>query len=675
MEPDFIGYATKAGLKCTDGRTIVPDAFKHMDGKKVPLVWNHGHGDVKQVLGYAILKAQDGHVLAHGYFNGTDSGKQGKALVQHKDIETLSIYANKLVERSKQVFHGMIREVSLVMAGANPGAVIEHVNLEHSDGSISEIEDEAIIFTGLELIHSDEKSSSDNNDSADDKDKSVEHAEEGTTAEDVYETLTEEQKAVVHAMIGAAIEAAASGAVHSDTTKTEGDLEHQEGSESMTRNVFENNGKDKTDEGGEFAHADLLPGLKDVMSSAVKANSESVMKAAKEYALEHGINNIEELFPEAKLVTTTPDFDKRRTEWVADVLNKTKKLPWSRIKNLVADITVEEARALGYIKGNMKKEEWFGISGRTTTPTTVYKKQGLDRDDIVDITDFDVVAWLWGEMRLMIEEEIARAILIGDGRPVEDPANPGQPNPDKIKDPQGAAEGAGIRSIANDHELYAPTVTIAAGGTPANTVDAVVSEMGLYKGSGTPTAYMTRANATKLMLARDGMGRRLYRTKAELADELMVDRIVEVEVMESAYAADIFAIIVNLADYSVGTTRGGQLTTFDDFDIDYNKYKYLIETRLSGALTKIRSALVIRWADAGDTLATPEAPTFNGTQVSIPTVTGVVYKNAETDAVITTAGSPYAVAEGDTMFVKAEPDATHYFANNTEDEWDFTNEA
>jgi len=663
-KPDFTGIATKAGLKCSDGRVIMPDAFKHMDGMKVPLIWQHGAHDVNNVLGYALLKAVNGDIVTHAYFNDSESGKKARVLVQHGDVESLSIRANKLVERAKQVFHGVINEVSIVLQGANPGAKIQNVALEHADGSIDELDDEALIFTGLPL-----------------EEVNVTHADEddesGPTIEEVYETLNDVQKEVVHAMIGAAIEAAGETAQHSDDTNDEGDLEHTEGSESMTRNVFENQGKDDkgvTHGGDEGTTFDVTPEVvKEIVQSAISNKGGSLMAAARDYALEHGIRDIEVLFPEARNVTTTPDFDKRRTEWVSDVLASTKKLPWTRIKNIVADLTQDEARARGYIKGNLKKEEWFGLISRSTTPTTVYKKQSLDRDDIIDITDFDVVNWLWGEMRLMIDEEVARAILIGDGRPVEDPANPGQPNPDKIKDPQGAAEGAGIRSILHDDDLFAATVTLPAGGTPAATVDGVVEQMGLYKGTGTPALYTTRAAVTRLMLARDGMGRRLYRTKAELADELMVSRIVEVEVMESE--PTVFGIVVNLADYSVGTDRGGQIATFDDFDIDYNKYKYLIETRLSGALTKIRSALVIKWAEEGDVNVAPAEPAFNGTQVTIVDQAGVVYRNGETNVVMNAAGSPYAVAEGDSLMVTAEPANGYFFDNNVEDEWVFTNEA
>jgi HK97 family phage prohead protease len=637
MEPDFTGYVTKAGLECSDGRTIMPEAFQHMDGQQVPLVWQHVHNDHNNVLGYVILHSRDDGVWGEAFFNDTDSGKNAKKLVQHGDVSSLSIYANKLVERSKQVFHGVIREVSLVLAGANPGAVIENVALSHGDWS-EEIEDAAIIRAGESISY-----------------KELSHADdedEDLTVEDVYNSFTEAQKSVVHAMVGAAIEAAGNTAEHDDINDGEDNLAHKEGSESMTRNLFEQNDKStKSDD-----HSELIHGLKEVMSSAVKAESSSVMKAAKEYALEHGINDIEILFPEARAVTATPEFDKRRTEWVADVLGATKKLPWSRIKSRSADITQEAARAKGYIKGNMKKQEWFGVSQRTTHPTTVYKKQQLDRDDIIDITEFDVVAWMWGEMRLMLDEELARAILIGDGREVDDE--------DKIKDPMGAAEGTGIRSILHDHELYAATVTLASGATPAQSVDGLVEQMGLYKGTGTPVLYTTRARVTKLMLARDGMGRRLYRTKAELADELMVSRIVEVEVMEDE--ENLFGIVVNLADYSVGTDRGGQIATFDDFDIDYNQYKYLIETRLSGALTKIRSALVVLVGDAGDELATPVEPDFDGTTITIPTVTGVVYDPA---------GPTVAVAEGETAAVTAAPAEGYYFANNVEDEWLFTNEA
>ena len=350
----------------------------------------------------------------------------------------------------------------------------------------------------------------------------------------------------------------------------------------MSRNVFEQQSGGKKEEGHVLSH----DAIKGIVADAQKSGS---LKAAVEaYALQHGIENIEVLFPDARSLTDTPEFDARRMEWVSSVINGTKHSPFSRIKSVVADITHDEARALGYIKGNLKKEEFFSVSKRTTTPATVYKKQQLDRDDIVDITDFDVVAWLKAEMRVMLDEELARAVLIGDGRSIA--------SEDKIKDPAGAADGAGIRSILNDHELYVAEVEVDATTDPATIVDGIVSSMGLYKGSGSPTFYTSLGTLTKLLVHRDADGHRLWKTPTELASEMGVTNIVTVEVMETV--TDLYGIVVNLKDYTIGADKGGDINFFDDFDIDYNQYKYLLETRVSGALTKIRSALVIKKADS-----------------------------------------------------------------------------
>lgn len=668
MEPDFSGYATKAGLKCSDGRTIMPNAFQHMDGKKVPLVWQHSHNDPANVLGYALLENRPDGVYAYGFFNDTPSAQNAKALVRHGDITSMSIYANQLIERGKNVIHGVIREVSLVLSGANPGALIDYVSLRHSDGEIETLEDEAVIYTGLTLEHGavKEDKPEENNQQQND---SLEHAEDGEkTVQEIYDSLTDEQKNVVHYMIGAALEAAKGedAAEHSSTQNAEGDLVHQEGNaEEMTRNVFEQNGTASATavQKHTLSHSDI----KAIVEDAKRVGS--LRQAVEEYALRHGIEDIDILFPEAKALSNTPEFLKRQTEWVAKVLNGTRKTPFSRIKSVWADITVEEARARGYIKGNFKKEEFFKLAKRTTGPTTVYKKQKLDRDDIIDITDFDVVAWLKGEMRLMLNEEIARAILIGDGRDVSDE--------DKIKDPAGASEGSGIRSILNEHELYATTVWVNLDDENSDyyeIVEAVLLARRHYKGTGTPTFFTTEEILTRMLLSKDGFGRRRFRNVEELASELRVDTVVAVEVMETV--PDLIGIVVNLADYTIGADRGGEVSMFDDFDIDYNQYKYLIETRVSGALTKLKSALVIKKTAGTNVLATPVAPTFNKTTwvVTIPSVTGVVYKNADTDATLT-AGPQTALSAGQTLNVKAVPDTGYYFATNADDEWSFTRPA
>lgn len=649
--PDFSGYATKAGLKCSDGRTIMPDAFKHQDQATVPLVWQHAHNEPSNVLGHAMLENRADGVYAYGYFNDTDQAKNAKTLVEHGDIVSLSIYANQLVEKAASVLHGMIREVSLVLSGANPGALIDNVQLAHGDGETVELEDEAVIYTGLELEL--EHASGDNT------------GGDGPTVQDVYDSMTEEQKNVVNYMVGAALEEAKANSMSQSSTsddKSEQTITHteKEGIKRMSRNVFEQQGASPAEKKHVLTH-DAVRGI---VQDAVKMGS--LKEAVEGYALKHGIDNIDILFPDAKTITSTPEFDKRRTEWVASVINGTRHTPFSRIKSIMADITHDEARARGYIKGTLKKEEFFGLTRRITTPTTVYKKQKLDRDDIIDITDLDVVAWLKSEMRLMLDEELARAVLIGDGRDVADE--------DKIRDPAGANEGAGIRSIMNDDDLYAATLTLDFNGDPADLVDAVLTGMQNYKGSGSPTLYTTLPTLTKMLLARDAMtNRRMYRTASDLASELGVANIVTVEVMESE--PDLIGIIVNLQDYTIGADRGGEISMFDDFDIDYNQYKYLIETRVSGALTKIRSALVLVKAAAGATvLAQPTAPTFNDAtgDIVVPTTANVTYRRSDTNADVS--GTTVNIAEGDSLTIYATAATGYYFPDNVHDEWSFTNE-
>lgn len=582
-KPDFSGWATKANLQCADGRTILPDAFKHQDKAQVPLVWQHGHSDPANVLGHAILEHRDEGVYCYGFFNDTDQAKNARTLVQHEDIKSLSIFANKLVEKAKQVSHGVIREVSLVLAGANPGALIDNVELQHNDGNFVTIEDEAVIYTGATLKHGEEAAapSTEENPSTDEPPTVT----DDPSVQDVYDAMTDEQKEVVHYMVGAALESNATDDGGGNPITHSGGNPDEKETRTMTRNVFEQ--QNPGGGSGEGKHELSHDAIRGIAADAVKRGS--LKEAVEAYALQHGIEDIDILFPDARTITATPEFDKRRTEWVSSVLNGTRHSPFSRIKSIVADITVDEARARGYIKGNLKKEEFFGLVKRITTPTTVYKKQQLDRDDIIDITDFDVVTWLKGEMRIMLDEELARAILIGDGRAIDDD--------DKIRDPAGVTEGAGIRSIANDHELYAYPVELEDGvarlsSAPTAIIDEILLAMGNYKGSGQPTFYTTLPVITKLLLARDEMGRRYFRTASDLASELGVDSVVAVEVMESE--ANLLGIIVNLRDYTVGADRGGDVSMFDDFDIDYNQYKYLIETRVSGALTKIRSALVVK---------------------------------------------------------------------------------
>jgi hypothetical protein len=654
IKPDFSGWATKANLKCSDGRTILPNAFAHQDKAQVPLVWQHGHSEPSNVLGHTILENRDEGVYCYGYFNDTDQAKNAKTLVSHKDISYLSIFANQLIEKAKQVSHGVIREVSLVLAGANPGALIDNIELQHADGDMVTLEDEAVIYTGEELQHGERTGEPGKPPTVPDPSSD----DDETTVQEVYDGMTPEQKEVVHYMVGAALESNGSGS-NEPITHSGNPGNDKENGRTMTRNVFEQQNPG-SEAGGkqQLSHDDI----KGIVADATRLGS--LKEAVEGYALKHGIENIDVLFPDARNVTDTPEFDKRRTEWVSSVINGTKHSPFSRIKSILADITHDEARARGYIKGNMKKEEYFGLTSRVTTPSTVYKKQKLDRDDIIDITDFDVVAWLKGEMRLMLDEELARAILIGDGRAVDDE--------DKIKDPAGATEGAGIRSILNDHDLYAATVNVNiddANSSPTEVVDSVIDSMRFYKGTGSPTMYTTLPMITRMLLARDTLGRRLYRTVSDLASEMGVSSIVAVEVMEGQ--EDLVGIIVNLQDYTVGADRGGDVSMFDDFDIDYNQYKYLMETRLSGALTKIRSALVVKKVAGSSTLVAPTAPSFDDESgdITIPTVSGVEYHNSDDDSVVS---GTVTVDPGSSVTIYAVATSGHYFANNVEDQWTFS---
>jgi len=664
QQPDFSGWATKNDLKCTDGRTIKSGAFKHMDKVTVPLVWMHQHKDPENILGHATLEDRAFGVYTYGFFNESERGQHMKKAVQHKDIVSLSIYANNLTERAtrsgKEVFHGNIIEVSLVTAGANPGAFIENVNMLHGD-SIHTL-DEAIIYTGLELEHSDTFELE--NDMGNKEEETLEHAEvSAETIKEVFEGLDETEKAVVYYMLGDAVERAkkeaSDSAEHAETVNIDDVLAHvdtkiKEGFEHMspTHNLFEQQGEVTT--GGKLTHADFA----DIMRSAKKLGTfkEAVDQAVIAHADEYGITDIETLFPDAKTIGA-PEVYSRRMGWVPKVLSGTKHIPFSKVKSIVFDITEEEARAKGYIKGNQKKDEVIKLMKRTTGPTTIYKKQKLDRDDIVDIdiTDINVVAWLKAEIRMMLEEELARAILFGDGR--------SDLSEDKIKDPAGANSGDGIRSIINDADFYAIKADLAANVSPKDAVKGIIRARSKYRGTGKPTMFISDAFLTDIMLEEDKFGRPLYETEKVLADKLRVDEIVTVDIIDDT--ENLFAILVNLQDYSIGTNKGGELTSFEDFDIDFNQHKYLMETRLSGALTKPFSAIVIRRALG--TLATPTSPSFDGgtNTITIPTATGVIYTiNDEPvtgDVVITV-----------TTEVVAVPDEGYYFDYNITREWTYT---
>lgn len=580
-EFDFCGWASKNNLRCSDGRIIRKDAFKNNDGETVPLVWNHDHTDPYRIVGHARLENRDEGVYAFGKFNDTDLGKTARIYVEHGDITQMSIYANQLQQQGDNVIHGSIREVSLVLAGANPGAYIESV-VKHSDDDSDE---EAIIFTGedITLTHADEKDSEE--ETTTQAEEVIVHAEEDskneTTTEEakpegektiaeIFNTLNEEQKEVVYAMLGEALNEGAKN-------------NNDKGDDNMKHNVF-----DQTTETNEnvLSH----DAMNTIIADAKRYGSlkESFLAHAQEY----GIESIDYLFPEVKTLNTPPEFIKRDTGWVSDVMNSVHKTPFSRIKSMFADITEDEARAKGYIKGNLKKEEVFSLLKRSTTPTTIYKKQKLDRDDVVDITDFDVISWLKHEMRMMLDEEIARAILIGDGRLAS--------SDDKINEQN-------IRPIVSDSELFTikTLVNVAKGATDDDkakaTIKAAVKARKNYKGSGNPTFYTTEDFLTNALLLEDTQGHRLYNNESDVAAAMRVSKIVTVPVMEGVKGPnnkDLIGIIVNLEDYNVGADKGGAINMFDDFDIDYNQQKYLIETRCSGALIKPYSAVVLELNEA-----------------------------------------------------------------------------
>lgn len=659
--PDFTGWATAYNQKCSDGRTIKPGAFKHMDGKTVPLVWMHQHNDPENVLGHAKLSDRAFGTYTEAWFNETERGQHVKTAVQHGDVGTLSIHATGLSERKikdgKEVYHGDIKEVSVVLAGANPGALIENVNILHGD-MFETLNEEAIIYTGLELEHSD--NSEKENEVANETTNELEHADK--TVQDVVDSMSEEQKNVLYYLVGEAASGNGDGEATHDGLSTEDFLAHidtqiQEGFTAMG-NVFDQTDADTKGGKPVLSHSDVQAIMK--RASKVGSLREAIEEAPElQHAgvdgVDYGINAIDTLFPDAKALDASPQFIKRRTEWVAKVLDGTKHVPFAKVKSVVADITADEARARGYVKGTMKKEEVIKLLKRTTSPTTIYKKQRLDRDDILDIKDFDVVVWLKAEMRLMLEEELARAILIGDGR--------SSSSPDKIKDPEGAIDGNGIRSIANDSDMYVEEVVLPANVSPADEIKAVIRARSAYRGSGSPTYFTTDASVTDYLLLEDKVGRPLYDTEMALAAKLRVKEIVPVEVLEET--EDVRAIVVNLQDYTIGTNQGGDLTFFDDFDIDFNQEKYLLETRLSGALTRPKSAIVIR--RAAGTAATPASPSYNGTThvITIPTTTGINYEIA--DEVVT--GT---VTITDDTEVTAAPKTGYYIPAGSTRTWTFT---
>ena len=570
---DFSGWATRNDLKCSDGRTIRKDAFKDNNGQKVPLVWNHQHNDPLNILGHALLENRQEGVYAYCTFNETEAGQNAKLLVEHGDVSALSIYANQLKQRGSDVIHGAIREVSLVLAGANPGAFIDSV-ICHGEES----EEEAIIYTGedISLFHAecDKKEETKEEKPVENEKKTTESEKKTTDSEEtvgeVLDTLNEKQKTAVFALIAQALENA--------DNSNDDDEEEKE----MKHNVFD---QDETMKENVLSHSDIESILSDAKRSG------SLKESFLAHTATYGIDQIDTLFPEPKSMNTPPEFIKRDMDWVAGVINGVHHTPFSRIKSMFANITEDEARAKGYIKGNLKKEEVFTLLKRTTTPTTIYKKQKLDRDDILDITDFDVVAWIKGEMRMMLDAEIARAILVGDGRLTSDDDHIPEQN---------------IRPVWKDDDLYTIKTKITVSTTATDDdkakamIKAAVKSRKNYKGSGNPVLYTTEDFLTNCLLLEDTQGYRLYKSEQDVATAMRVSKIVTVPVMEGLTRTDsesktrtLMGIIVNLKDYNVGADKGGAVNMFDDFDIDYNQQKYLMETRCSGALIKPYSAIAL----------------------------------------------------------------------------------
>ena len=580
---DFSGYATKNDVRCSDNKVIRHGAFAAYDGKTVPLVWQHQHKDVANVLGHADLEVREDGVYAYAHLNHSDAGRTAREMVRNGDVKAMSIYATHVKARGNDVVHGELVEVSLVLRGANPGAYIDQVSIQHGDDG-DEIE--AVMYTDAQIDFVSHTDDDEAEDSKVEETEDVEHAEEDPEDEEsdgdgddptlgeIFDSMTEEQKTAVYAIVGQLVDAEDEEAepsdedtAHSDTT-TEDTMAHQ--------NVFEGS---KIEELPTLSHADVEQIFADAKACG------SLKDAVLAHADQYGIKQIDTLFPDAKNLWNTPEFIKRKTDWVSSVVGAAKHSPFSRIKTQFADITADEARAKGYIKGNKKKDEVFTLLKRVTTPTTIYKKQRLDRDDILDITDFDVVSWIRGEMRIMIEEELGRAVLLGDGREAS--------SDDKIKEEN-------IRPIFKEDPLYAPRVILAKQTSTEDMLDSIVRAMDDYEGSGNPTWFAAPQTVTEILLLKDKMGHRLFNSMSDLADYVGVSKIVKVPLMKNLVRTsakngkvDALGIIVNMTDYTIGADKGGQLFAAEDFDISFNQYHYLLETRLSGALTKVKSAIVV----------------------------------------------------------------------------------
>lgn len=589
MKFDFSGWATKNDLTCSDGRTIKHNAFKENDGQRVPLVWQHGHNAVDNVLGHALLENRDEGVYAYCAFNDTPGAENAKELVKHGDVKALSIYANRLDQRGADVIHGNIIEVSMVLSGANPGALIDNVALEHSDGSWTESEDEAVIYSGLTLSHD----SGDTTEDTESMDEDEVYDEDDLTVADVLETLDADQRLAVAALIEEI-----SGDVDAEDEDFDEDEEFDEdydedydedaehgdsgGDTLMHSNIFE--GDARAAMGPHLSHAD-----EELIFAEARKPGMTLRTAVLAHAVDYGIKNPELLFPDATNLDPEPQRIMRENSWVSKVLQGAKHSPFSRVKTQWSNLTADDLRAKGYVKASRKKDVVYEVANRKTEPTTVYNKTKIDRDDVLDITTFNVVAWMQQNLRLALEEELARAVLIGDGREVS--------NPDKIKE-------SNIRPIWKDDELFSHKVLIDKDAKTPDIIDAVRRSRKFYKGSGMPVLFTTNAFVCDMLEIKDINQRYIYETKQAVANALNVSDVIEVEVMEGAKrevggkTQNLLGIIVNMQDYTLGADKGGETSFFEQFDIDFNQQKYLLEARCSGSLTKYKSAIVIEKATA-----------------------------------------------------------------------------
>lgn len=668
MEPNFSGYVTKANLKCADGRMIMPGAFAHQDGMKVPLVYQHNHDDISQVLGHVILKQKEDGIWGDAFLNQSAKAVDAAHAVNNGDLDKFSIWAKDLDERGYMVHDGVIQEVSLVLAGANPGANITNV-LAH--GSVDP--DDNLMVVGFELKHADtEEKPEEKPDDAPpaEKPEGAPPAEgDGRTVADVLTTLNDDQRKAVNSVIDEIVESAVTEALTEEPALTHDNIDSSKKGTKMTRNVFAQ--QEGTTTLPSLKHDDM----KAVLTQAKEQKVDSLrdlVRSAKGKELMHadtyGVENIEILFPDAQALMRTPTFVDRRQEWVREFMAGTSKSPFSRIKTVYADITADEARAKGYIKANQKTEEVFPVFKRTTGPAMVYKKQKLDRQDIIDVTDFDVVAWMKAEMRGKLDEELARAALFGDGRAVDDP--------DKIAEPTGTS-GDGIRSIVNDDDLYSTTYSVPLPADPQGTdwnvlLDTVTQAQEHYMGSGNKTAFMTFRTASKLLTIRDEFGHRVYRNLSEVAGDMDVNKIVRVPT--ELFPTGVLAIVLDLSDYNFGANRGGEVTLFDDFDIDFNQYKYLIETYLSGALVLPYCAQIFVSVESTDVALVPTAPTVEDNVITVPTQVGVVYKRTDTGATLSQGSTVTLDPETlKTLKIEATPENGYYFESNSDqlDSWTF----